>query len=196
MTTSDNREEWLQQAGVQLTRWVKKAGGPAFPPPLVSVGWPRGSRGKSHAIGQCWDKSASGESNEISARAHVFISPELTEAESVLAVLLHELVHASVGTACGHRGEFRKVAIGTGLEGKMTATVAGAALSKRLGALAGVLGKYPHPGLNESSRKKPGSRLLKVLCGDCGCIVRITRTWLDSVGPPQCGCGAQMEESY
>lgn len=39
-----------------------------------------------------------------------------------------------------------------------------------------------------------GSRLLKVECDDCGCIVRITRKWLDRVGPPTCGCGTVMVE--
>ena len=32
-----------------------------------------------------------------------------------------------------------------------------------------------------------GSRLLKVECGTCGYIARVTRVWLDEVGAPFCG---------
>jgi hypothetical protein len=35
--------------------------------------------------------------------------------------------------------------------------------------------------------------LLKVTC-ECGCVVRMTRKWLDEVGPPTCGCGTAMVE--
>lgn len=40
-----------------------------------------------------------------------------------------------------------------------------------------------------------GSRMLKVSCADCGCVIRMTRTWLDSAGAPTCGCGGTMDEA-
>ena len=37
-------------------------------------------------------------------------------------------------------------------------------------------------------------RMLKVKCAECGCIVRMTRQWLDQAGAPTCACGAAMAE--
>jgi hypothetical protein len=39
---------------------------------------------------------------------------------------------------------------------------------------------------------KPGSRLLKCECPDCGYVVRTTQKWLD-IGTPTCVCGTEME---
>lgn len=189
----DTRELWLNAAAEKMRVWIAGApGNESYEAPLISVGFPRGSRGRStsNAIGQCWDKSTSGD-NE---RAHIFIIPTITDPEEVLAILLHELVHASVGTKCGHRGAFRSVALGVGLTGKMTATVAGEELKPRLTKIIEQLGKYPHPGMKLPPKGSKGSRLLKVQCGGCGCIIRITRKWLDWVGPPTCGCGTAMQE--
>ena len=37
-----------------------------------------------------------------------------------------------------------------------------------------------------------GTRMIKVTCADCGCVVRMTRKWLDEQGAPTCGCGGAM----
>jgi hypothetical protein len=39
---------------------------------------------------------------------------------------------------------------------------------------------------------KPGSRLLKCECPDCGYVVRTTAKWL-AIGTPTCACGTEME---
>ena len=186
-----NREQWLNDAAAKMKVWVMDApGGEDYPAPLISVGFPKGSRGggANNAIGQCWDKSVSGDKE----RAHIFIIPTMTKPREILAVLLHELVHASVGTQCGHKGAFKSCAVGVGLEGKMTATVAGEFLDLKLELLSRELGEYPHPGLEVPKRGSKGSRLLKGECRDCGCIIRITAKWAYFPGPglPKCRCGA------
>ena len=191
---SKTREEWVNEAALTMKPWLLATeAGQEYEDPLISVGFPKGSRGKStnNVIGQCWDKVTS----EDKARAHIFVVPTLTDPVEVLAVLLHELVHASVGTKCGHRGPFKECAVELGLEGKMTATVPGDALRARLDVLAEGLGEYPHAGLKVPKRGSVGSRLLKVACPDCGCILRMTQKWLDTVGPPTCGCGTEMEQA-
>jgi len=189
MSEFETREQWLNAAATALKSHVRLAGGPDYEDPLISTGWPKGHRGRSKAIGQCWDKTTSGDN----CRAHIYISPELTDDEQVLATLLHELVHASVGTQCGHRGPFAKVARGVGLEGELTATVPGRLLELELKLLSNELGPYPHPGVTDITRgKKQTTRMLKVQCDICGCVVRMTRKWLESVGAPTCGCGAEM----
>jgi hypothetical protein len=195
MEQHTTREAWLKAAASQMRPWIIAAGGGDYIDPLVSVGFPKGSRGKSaaNAIGQCWDKAVSADKQS----AHIFIIPTMTDPVEVLAVLAHELVHASVGTQCGHRGPFRKVAVALGLEGKMTATVPGEMFRRKLTELSNELGIYPHVELKPRKRGSVGSRLVKVECPStwCGCIVRMTRKWIDELGPPTCGCGTQMEVS-
>ena len=192
--TMKTREEWLNAAAKAMKPWLlAHPAGRDYEDPLISVGFPKGSRGKStnNVIGQCWDKKTS----EDKERAHIFVVPTLTDPIEVLAVLLHELVHASVGNEHGHRGPFKQLAVGLGLEGKMTATVPGETLTIRLELLRRELGEYPHSGLKVPKRGSVGSRLLKVECPDCGCILRMTQKWLDTVGPPTCGCGTEMEQA-
>jgi len=67
-------------------------------------------------------------------------------------------------------------------------------LKAHLQLLTEAIGRYPHAELTHSNAaKKQGCRLLKVAC-ECGCVVRMTRKWLDEVGPPTCGCGGAMVE--
>lgn len=186
----DNRELFLQKAAEEQREWIKELDeGQDFELPLVSVGFPKGRRGRGKAIGQCHDKTASGDK----ARAHIFVSPEIKDPVEVLRILLHELVHASVGTQCGHRKEFRKLALALGFEAPMTETPAGEELKEQLKYLAKRLGDYPHPGLNYNARKG-GTRMLKVECPGCGCIIRMTLKWLMNPGAPRCACGTLMRE--
>ena len=193
----ETRETWLKEAMELMLPWFKQQNAPEFEMPLVSVGWPKGTRTgscKGKTIGQCWDKKGSGDKKA----AHIFISPEMTDDVRVLGILLHEMVHAALGTAVGHRKPFKDLATSLGMEGKMTATTESPELVDRLKDMIKQLGKYPHPGLDDilKNRKKPGSRLIKVMCHSCGCIIRMTRTWIENVGTPICGCGlgGEMDE--
>jgi hypothetical protein len=92
----------------------------------------------------------------------------------VLAVLAHELAHVWAGIQCGHRGEFARVARGIDLVGALTSTTAGAWLSNELGDIAQILGAYPHAKIDPNSRKKQGTRLLKLQCSGCGWTARVS----------------------
>jgi hypothetical protein len=92
----------------------------------------------------------------------------------VLAVLAHELAHVWSGIQCGHRGEFARVARGIDLVGALTSTTAGAWLSNELGDIAQILGAYPHAKIDPNSRKKQGTRLLKLQCSGCGWTARVS----------------------
>ena len=188
------REEWLTEAMGEL--WAvlgpHTLGGVVGKPPAVKVscGFPLKRKGKgSHALGQCWCKSASkGETFEI------FVCPTQADPVEVLAILLHEFVHAAVGLECGHKGAFKRVAMLCGLEGKMTATVPGEGLRAILVGIAGLLGVYPHRELVPTvgtGPKKDSTRLLKVWCPSCDYTVRVSRKWID-VGLPLCPCGCVM----
>lgn len=38
------------------------------------------------------------------------------------------------------------------------------------------------------------TRMVKVTCRKCGCLVRLTRKWLAAPGAPTCACGGKMEQ--
>jgi hypothetical protein len=184
------REEWLNELAGKLRPMFEEHG--ATLPALlhISCGWPThraltSSSSKSRTIGQCFAPECS-----AGGFTEVFISPCIADSVAAGAVLVHELVHAA-GNA-GHGAKFRKLAVVLGLEGKMTATTAGAELAKRLNALCESIGPYPHATLDLSKEKKQGTRMIKVVCPECGYTVRTTRQWIVQ-GLPTCVCGTEME---
>ena len=181
------REEWLQ-AGINGLKMMFAEIGETIPEVYVSVGYPKGARGKGKAIGICHPAILSGDE-----KAHIFIHPMLTDSARVLDVLAHEMIHALDNCESGHKGRFAKVATAFGLEGKMTATVAGEALQERLNALIVMLGEYPHALLTESD-KKQSTRMIKCECPECGYIARTSSKWIEEQGAPLCPCtGKSME---
>jgi len=188
------REEWLM-AMAQALRPAFEAAGYPLPAALrISCGWPShralASPGnKSRTIGQCWPAQASADGHH-----EVFISPCISEAAQVAAVLVHELAHAAAGCQHGHKGPFRKCARKVGLTGKMTATTATPELAERLNTLAAKIGPYPHANLDRSQAKRQNTRMLKLTCAECGYTVRTTAKWIEQ-GMPTCPCGEQMQEA-
>lgn len=186
-----NREEWLTAYMGELAKTLMEPARKGSTADIknwrISCGWPGGGSART-AIGQCWSVKSSNDGT-----TQMFISPLLASAEEVDHVILHEMVHASVGLECGHKGDFRKFATQLGMTGKMTATTAGPELRKALNAITKKLGKYPHAGMKptDTDRKKQTTRMIKLECGDCGYVARTTQKWLD-VGVPTCCCGGTM----
>ena len=100
----ETREGWLQQAAGILNDKLFAGSGHDLPKLMqVSCGWPRG--GGDNTIGQCFSPTCS--ANEAT---EIFVSPRLADPITVLGTLLHEMIHAAVGTEVGHRGAFKKLA--------------------------------------------------------------------------------------
>ena len=167
------REEWLLAACENL-RGVIRAAGAECPPVAVSMGFPKGYRGRGRALGQCWDGCLASD-----GRPAIFISPTLAVPVRILDVLLHELVHAAVGSEHGHRGRFVTVARAVGLVGPPTATTAGADLKERLNAVAESLGPLPHAALTLADAPAVGSRLRLYEC-QCPVKVRVAADRFDA----------------
>jgi len=185
---SETREEWLEGATARL-RPIFDEQGYSIPDRVrVACGWPSraGVAARNRRIGECWAAEASAE-----RVCNIFISPCLDNPVEVLAVLVHELVHAVVGLGAKHGPIFRKCAVAVGLTGKMTATTPTPELVECLNALG--LPAYPHgkltPGLK---RTKQTTRLIRVVCPACGYTARIANKWLDESGCPTCPCGQEM----
>jgi hypothetical protein len=186
-----NREQWLEAAVKEMRPWFE-AEENAIPEKVrVSIGFPsrKALSTKSKRVGECWPTDAA--SDGVS---QIFISPLIPEGARALDILVHELVHAAVGTKCGHKGPFAKVAKAVGLAGKMTETTASAELLTKLNDIIDILGPYPHAALNPSlsGRKVQKNRQVLVQCAPCKYKLRGARKTLER-GVPSCPvCGEAM----
>ena len=175
------REQWLNKMAQELkSRVFKRAGfNINLKDVRVSCGFPStGWKGKRS--GECHGTHNNG-NNEI------FIHPKLSDSVRVAGVLAHELVHAYDDCKNGHGPAFRKVAVAIGLEGKMTATTESEELVKMLEKIIKKIGKYPHKEMTAPSRKKQGTRMIKVICPECNEYhVRMSKT-MYLLAAPSCG---------
>jgi hypothetical protein len=177
MIKFNERESWLNAASVMLQHEIfPDAGVDAVSWEQrryrVACGFPigyRGSRTGKITLGQAFDPSISADGT-----FEVFINPILDNPLDVLGVLAHELGHVWAGIQCGHRGEFARFARAIGLQGPMTATVPNAELRVKLQRIVDMLGSYPHAKIDPNSRKKQGTRLLKLQCDSCGWTARVS----------------------
>lgn len=184
------REVWLDKAMAKVRKHFKTAGYDVPEHVRVTTGWPsRGAFGKrQRVLGQAWSTTCSKD------RVHeIIISLYLDDAVRVLDVLIHEVIHATIGVDQGHGKAFRDVMGKVGLTGKPTATTAGPELVKTLKAWVDVLGPYPHAQVDGADRKKQTTRLLKLEC-DCGLKIRVAQKWIDEYSTTwDCPCGGQLE---
>jgi hypothetical protein len=178
------REQWLLAAIDALKPKFDSAGLKVPKKIKISAGFPgQGSRIKR--VGECWPPATEKDF------AHIFVSPLIAEETGkcgVLAILLHELIHACLPKGTGHRSPFFKHAKEFGLEGKASATTAGEELCEHFKTVVKELGPYPHRSisLGGKSAKKQTTRMIKLQCPQCDYIVRTTRSQIDEKGPPIC----------
>lgn len=187
MSAPENREAWLTQAADIFTTWF----GVEIPPFRVSVGWPGGRSKKSITRGQCWPTTSAED-----GVAQVFISPGWADSETILAVLLHEMVHVADDCQSGHKKGFSAIAKPLGFTPKWTSSDNRTdELSERLRGVIEQIGEFPSAaivqGVAADTPKKQSTRMLKVTC-PCGYTVRTSQKWID-VGLPTCACGTEMD---
>ena len=186
------------EAAAQFKPWFKDRANLIIPEVRVSCGLP--SRGafsrKKRTIGECWGGMCAADKIP-----QLFISPVLQDAETdqgVLATLVHELEHATIGVEAKHGPKFKRSMLLLGLAGKPTATVAGPELLEFIKKVSAHCGIYPHSGLFKvENLKKQSTRLIKCECEKdaCGYNVRVTRKWLE-VGAPVCPCAGHGAMSF
>lgn len=190
-TIFSTREEYLTLAANEASMAIFQPAG--FDVPLhlikVSCGWPVGSRGAKKILGQCFHPKAS-----RAGHIEIFISPVIEDAEQALGVLVHELVHATVGNEAGHGPVFRHCAHAIGLtRGPMTGAMPDEALAAKLRVMIHEsLGAYPHAAVDFNSRKKQGTRMILLRCPRTGYQVRTTQRWIKQ-GLPTSPAGHLME---
>lgn len=199
-TPSQNRESWLAAALVEL-RPMFADQGIGLPENLrISCGWPvrGGMSKKKRVLGECWKAEAA-----VDGINQIFVSPWVSNPVEVLAILVHELIHAALPGA-KHGAEFKGAMKKVGLVGKATATQAGDDLLVVLTDLAGKLGDYDNSQLGldipADSPKPQTSRQRKIFCPGkiehhpgTEVIYRASKKVAD-LGLPECPvCGTQLE---
>ena len=143
---------------------------------------------KTTRIGECWSAKASADNH-----AEIFISPTISDSLRVLDILAHEMVHAC-HPGDGHGKLFKRTATAIGLEGKMTATVAGESFKQWATPVIDRIGVYPHADLIPANAiKKQTTRMLKCVCDQCGYTVRVAGKWLADMGAPHCPDHGEMQ---
>ena len=195
--SNTQRESWLNAvAQLLLPEFQKAAGIKVYPAFRVSCGFPSTGR-RGRRIGECWAPDASRD-----AVHEVFIHPSLDDQIEVAAVLAHELAHVVAGIPAKHGPAFKKLIKPLGLEGRACATVPGESFKQMIAPLLRKAGTYPHGSLMvggiSTKGPKQSTRMIKVLCEDCGYTLRASRTWLTHGVPvcpnPDCGNnGSEME---
>lgn len=160
------REQWLNKVASHAAKDIFKPAGYEVPKNIrYTCGFP--SKGalamRTQRIGECWSDSASGDNTfEIS------VSPVIADGLRAADILVHEMVHATVGLKAGHKGPFRKCAEAVGLKGKMTATVASDELKEKLSKIIEKIGAYPHAGLRAGRVSRAAAKgMLKLECPCC-----------------------------
>ena len=183
------REEWLMRLVDTLRPSFERIGHRIPDGVRVTCGWPSKAAlaRRRRTIGECWSSAASADQT-----IEIFISPCLGDALQAAETLVHEMIHAS--GAMGHRGSFPAIAKAIGLRKPWRATHATPELKGRLNALISGIGPYPHATLDATMmpHKTDSTRMQKVICADCGYVVRTTAKWI-AVGLPICPCGTQMQ---
>ena len=181
------REQWLQESLEMMRKDLftdEVMQGEDYPEVHVSTGNCNGSRGsKLKTLGVCYDAKVSEDK-----KAHIIIDFQVNDSMRVLDILAHEMVHAVLGAEAGHGPKFKRLATAIGLEGKMTATVAGDKLKEKLASIIDLLGDYPHPKVTLTGGKKQTTRMIKVECENTGYVARMSRKWLEEHGAPICPC--------
>jgi len=186
------REAWLNAFAKAACPMFKKMGSPLPGNIRVSIGFTsKGARGK--AIGQCFADTCSAD-----GQYEIFVSPQLPDSSRIADILTHELVHAAVGLHEKHGKKFARLASALGLEGKMTATVAGDFWHSWADKIIAKLGPIPHAELSSTTvttEKKQTTRLIKCECPECGFVFRAAASWLEcgELRCPDASCEGVIE---
>ena len=194
MTNSTREQYLITAADYLLTNLILPETTQKAPVYQLSIGFPSGAK-STKAIGQCWYPKNQGPAN-------IFINPTVNNTPRILDVLLHELIHATLGPKAGHGPKFKQLALATGLEGKMTQTTASPELSEVLQDFIQEHGDIPHQPMQEDAippNKPQQTRSVRMECNYSPCAFKFSanRSQLAKLPPqplcPACAMGTLIE---
>lgn len=178
-TIHATREQWLVESVKLIKEQLFDVHEYWLPPIIrISVGLCGGK-----AIGIYMDPEQAEDGS-----SHIFIDPRLKDPIQILATVVHELVHASVGVECKHKGMFVKVIRALGLEGKPTATVCnpGTELYATLTGMSVTLGDFPHATLERKKKETKKHPWISFISpNDEDFVIRANKNTVKEKGPPR-----------
>ena len=159
------------------------------------------SAGRRRAVGWFWSQKWNAAKKSVH---EINMSAECLQSYDMGELMLHELAHAEnhalgIKDCSGrqHNKKFKSMAERLGLEVKPRDKSVGYGFTDlaqpgkdflaKVNFDAKIFSAY-RSGSSPKLGKGAGSRLVKCECGDCGYIVRTTKTWLESTGAPICPC--------
>ena len=160
---------------------------------------------KMQRVGECWASTQS-----MDGTFEISVSPVMADPLKVLGILIHEVVHATVGLAAGHRSAFSQCASKVGLTSPWTATGETEDLKVEMASWLKSLGTYHHAVLGLSAvttifdddgnplvpinTNPPQSTRMLLLQCHCGCKIRTTKKWIKLYGERwDCPCGGHLD---
>ena len=187
MSTSIIRHNWVEQALSSFRSHFASCGYTIPDNVRVSIGFTKGS---THGtLGQCINKA-----NSQDDHWELFISPivgvsgdpekDRLSTINILETIAHEMIHATVGLGCGHRGDFAVCAAAVGFTRPWRYTPAGDKMLAVIEQIVRQQGLFPSGGIKLP--KKQGKSLVKCTCEGCGYVAYITAKNLENVGTPIC----------
>lgn len=191
-----NREQWLTEMARRIEPLFD---GFKIGEYRVTCGWPHkfAIASKHLRVGEChYPRKRSGDDTVEAGVHEIFISPLRDDSLEVAGILTHELTHVVAGFGAGHGKDFTKIGKHVGLtHGKPTSLMPGEALNDRLRGYVETMGGYPHKAIVPTLRRKEKNyKEVPLVCGNCSCVVRMSRKWLEEAGLPTCCCGTEFIE--
>lgn len=174
------REAWLSDIASSMHGWFNDLGFP-LPPFEIRTGFPSAGR-RSPNITESWAQ------NDTESYV-IYVRPDRDDRVEVAAALAHQLCRIAVGQKDSHGHLFRHLAISIGLRGRKTESPPGVLFKELVKPVLDDLGDLPCPEVIPTDKEKKTrqtTRMVKVTCPVCGYVARVSRKWLDSVGPPHC----------
>lgn len=177
--TITTRDEWLHAVASAMRPWFADLD---FPVPEFEIrsGFPStGSRGGNTA--ESW-------AQEDDASFVVFVRPDRSDPVEVAGAIAHQMCKIACGAKDTHGHLFRHLAISIGLKGRKTEAKPGTLFVKLLTPILKQVGELPSPEMEPAAQQpaKQTTRQIKVTCLKCGYVARVSRKWLEKVGPPLC----------
>ena len=185
------RHTWIEDALTAFRAHFKECDYEVPEKVRVSIGFGKGpaKHGKI-SLGQCFDKI-----NSADGHYELFISPQVgakgeSEADklntiNILETIAHEMVHATVGNECGHRGAFVVCAAAIGFTKPWKYTPAGEKILNVINQIIAKQGLFP-TGAIIPNKPKQGKSLIKCQCDQCDFKAYITYKMMEEHGTPIC----------
>ena len=191
MKLNSCREFWLNSFINAVRPKFKDLGIPLPHNIRASMGFPTGGR---RYVGECWSPDVS-----TSDTVEIFISPVLQTDYDIANILVHELIHAAIGTEKGHNKEFKHYAKLLGFDYRNSSKVdEPTEITKSwIKPILKNIGKSSHtPMLSEEiyPNKMKTQNLVKCWCPYCDITLRMSKKWIVKCNGilrcPDRNCGA------